>query len=83
MEHKKENKQTQENNKTPNIITSSTSSEIDSDFEQKEKQNQERVEAALFIAGKFLSLQDLVMLTDINPIMLKELLDKLLKVLML
>jgi len=35
------------------------------------------VEAALFIAGRFMSLQELVMFTGINPISLKEILQKL------
>jgi segregation and condensation protein B len=36
-----------------------------------------KVEAALFIAGKFLSVKELVSLTDINPILLRKLLDDL------
>ena len=46
--------------------------EIDSD-----KENLKKIEAALFISGKFMSVSDLVALTDINPILLKELLEKL------
>ena len=38
----------------------------------KEKNNEGIVEAVLFISGRFLSLQDLVMYTGINPITLKE-----------
>lgn len=41
-------------------------------LEQKRK-----VEAALFIAGKFLSIQELVALTDVNPILLKKALEDL------
>lgn len=59
------------------IITSETAQDIDNTFIEKEKENLEKVEAALFIAGRFLTLQDLIMLTDINPIMLKEILYKL------
>ena len=59
------------------IITASTASEIENEFENKETENQEKVEAALFISGRFLSVQDLIMLTDINPIMLKEILKRL------
>lgn len=59
------------------IISEKTAEELDNQFEEKEKQDLEKVEAALFISGKFLSLQDLIMLTDINPIMLKEILHKL------
>ncbi len=44
---------------------------------EKEEELQEKVEAVLFIAGKFLKLSELVMLTDINPIMLKEILKRI------
>lgn len=58
-------------------LTESTIEEIDSVFENKEKELEEKTEAALFIAGRFLTLHDLIMLTDINPIMLKGILTKL------
>ena len=38
----------------------------------KEKNNEGIVEAALFLAGRFMSLQELVMYTGINPTTLKE-----------
>lgn len=59
------------------VITHETADELDNLYEEKEKENEEKVEAALFIAGRFLNIQDLIMLTDINPIMLKEVLTKL------
>lgn len=43
------------------------------------KEHIKKVEAALFISGKWLSLQELIMLTDLNPILLRELMDKLVK----
>lgn len=59
------------------ILTEQTAFEMDNAFEEREKENLEKVEAALFISGRYLNLQDLIMLTDINPIMLKEILIKL------
>ncbi len=59
------------------IITESTAQEIESEFEINETEAQEKVEAALFIAGRHMTLQDLIMLTDINPIMLKSILYNL------
>jgi segregation and condensation protein B len=59
------------------IVTEGTAEELDNLFEEKERENEERVEAALFISGRFLNLQDLIMLTDLNPIMLKEVLVNL------
>ena len=45
--------------------------------EGREKEYIKKIEAALFISGKWLSLQDLIMLTDINPILIRELMEKL------
>jgi segregation and condensation protein B len=59
------------------IITESTAEELDNVFEINEQDSIEKVEAALFIAGRFLNLQELIMLTDLNPIMLKEILRQL------
>ncbi|MBX4212042.1 SMC-Scp complex subunit ScpB [Candidatus Pacearchaeota archaeon] len=42
-----------------------------------EKESTRKIEAALFIAGKFLSVQELVTLTDVNPILLKKILEDL------
>ncbi len=59
------------------VITHETAEELDNTFDVKERETEEKVEAALFIAGKYMSLQELIMLTDVNPIMLKEILRKL------
>lgn len=59
------------------VITEETAEELDNLFDERETENFEKVEAALFISGRFLNVQDLIMLTDINPIMLKEILKKL------
>lgn len=63
--------------KEEHTITEKTATELDNVFDEKEQEAQEKTEAALFISGKFLSIQDLIMLTDINPIMLKEILHRL------
>jgi len=65
-----------EENSSP-VITKSTAEELDNTFENKETESTEKVEASLFIAGRFLNLQELIMLTDVNPIMLKEILHRL------
>lgn len=59
------------------VITGSTATEIENEFEEIETTAIEKVEASLFIAGRFLSLQELIMLTDLNPIMLKSILSQL------
>ena len=55
-------------------LTSESQNEVDNAEEVK---NLKKVEAALFIAGRFLSLQELVALTEINPLLLRELVEKL------
>ena len=44
---------------------------------EREGEALRKIEAALFIAGRFLSLQELVALTDVNPILLKQLLEEI------
>jgi len=64
----------EESNKSGVNISSDTVKELD---ENKEIENMKKIEAALFLSARFLNLQELVLLTDINPLMLKELLEKL------
>ena len=59
------------------VITSSTAEEIENEFEVNEAEAIEKVEASLFVAGRFLTMQELVMLTDLNPLMIREILSKL------
>ena len=54
--------------------TSKTIEEID---ESKERENLKTLEAVFFISGRFLNLQELISLSDLNPIILKDLLEKL------
>lgn len=55
-------------------FSSKSIEEID---EEGEVENRKKVEAALFIAGRFLSLQEMIGLTDINPIILRKILEDL------
>lgn len=55
-------------------ISSKSAEDID---EEIEAENVRKVEAALFIAGRFLSLKELISLTDVNPILLKKILGDL------
>lgn len=48
--------------------------ELDSEIEQK---NIRKVEAALFISGKFMTVPELLSVTDVNPILLKKILSDL------
>jgi len=59
------------------IITESTAEELDNVFEKRETESIEKVEAALFISGRFLNTEELVKLTDINSMMMKEILHRL------
>ncbi|MEM4625670.1 MAG: SMC-Scp complex subunit ScpB [Candidatus Pacearchaeota archaeon] len=55
-------------------LTKKTAEEIDV---LRDEENIKKVEATLFIAGRFLSIQELVALTDINPILLNSYLSEL------
>ncbi|MEK6872621.1 MAG: SMC-Scp complex subunit ScpB [Nanoarchaeota archaeon] len=57
-------------------ITSETVRELE---ESKEIDNLKKIEAALFLSARFLNLQELVLLTDINPLMTRELIEKLIE----
>ncbi len=45
--------------------------------DEREKENLRKVEAIFFIAGKFLSMQELISLSDLNPIIIRECIEKL------
>ena len=55
-------------------LTRESTDELDN---EREHEQTKKVEAALFVAGKFLSIQELVALTDVNPILLKKILEDL------
>ena len=55
-------------------LTSESQKQVD---EAEEVKNLKKVEAALFVSGRYLNVNELVELTDINPLMLRELLDRL------
>jgi segregation and condensation protein B len=54
--------------------TSKTLNEID---EAREKEDLKKLEAVFFVSGRFLSMQELISYTDLNPIILEELIEKL------
>ena len=55
-------------------VTSETFEEID---EAKQKKDMKTLEAILFVSGRFLNMQELMSLSDLNPIIIRELLEKL------
>jgi len=55
-------------------ISRESAEEID---DEVEAENLRKIEAALFIAGRFLNIKELITLTDVNPILLKKLLEDL------
>lgn len=54
--------------------TSKTIEEID---EAKEKEDLKKLEAVFFVSGRFLNMQELISLTDLNPIIIEDLIEKL------
>jgi hypothetical protein len=49
-------------------LTAETQKNLD---EAEEKKNLKKIEAAMFLAARYLSVQELVELTDINPLLLR------------
>lgn len=57
------------------MVTSSlTIDEID---EAKEREDLRILEAVFFVSGRFLNIQELISLSDLNPIIIKDLIEKL------
>ncbi len=56
------------------MTSSKTIEEID---EAREKEDMKKLEAVFFICGRFLNMQELISLTDLNPIIIQELIEKL------
>lgn len=56
------------------MVGSKTLSEID---EAKLKENLKKLEAIFFVSGRFLNMQDFISLTDLNPVLIYDLIDKL------
>ncbi len=44
---------------------------------ETEKENLRKIEAILFVSGKFLNMNELVSLSDLNPIVIREVIEKL------
>jgi len=58
------------------MVSSQTIEEIE---EANEKENLKKIEAIFFVSGRFLSMQDLITLSDLNPIIIQNLIEKLQK----
>jgi len=59
------------------VITNSTAEDLENEFEVNEKNSEELVEAALFVAGRFLNLEELMQLTELGENMIKKTLKNL------
>ena len=58
------------------LLRKETLDEID---DEAEKENIRKIEAILFVSGKFLNMKDLISLSDLNPIVIREVIEKLKK----
>ena len=62
------------NGVNPENILSETINEID---ESKQIENLKKLEAIFFVSGRFLSMPELISLSDLNPILIREIIEKL------
>lgn len=65
-----------EKNEGNHSLSRKTTEELES---EQTISNLRKIEAALFLSARFLSLKELVLLTDINPLLIKELLEQLIE----
>lgn len=56
------------------LPTKKTIDEID---EARQKEDLKKIEAIFFVSGRFLTVQELISLSDLNPIIIRELIGKL------
>jgi segregation and condensation protein B len=56
------------------MVSDKTINEID---DAKEKESLKILEAVFFVSGRFLNMQDLISLSDLNPIIIRGLIEKL------
>ena len=56
------------------MVTSKTIDEIEN---AKFKQDMKKIEAILFVSGRFLDIKELISLSDLNPIIIKDVLEQL------
>ena len=57
-----------------NEVSSKTLDEID---EAREKEDLRKLEAVFFVSGRFLNMPELISLSDLNPVIVRELIEKL------
>ena len=70
----------EESQKEEFLKNNKSNAEINENSEKIRKiKNMNKIEAALFIAGRWLNIQELIMLTDLNPLLIKELIKDLKK----
>ncbi|MEX2017386.1 MAG: SMC-Scp complex subunit ScpB [Candidatus Pacearchaeota archaeon] len=58
------------------MVSSMTMDEVDS---AREKEDMRRLEAVFFVSGRFLNMQELVSLSDLNPIIIRNLISRLME----
>ena len=56
------------------MLREGTIKEID---DEAEKESVRKIEAIVFVSGKFLNMKDLISLSDLNPILIREVMEKL------
>ena len=56
------------------MVTSRTADEVDG---AREKEDMRRLEAVFFVSGRFLNMQELVSLSDLNPVIIRTFIEKL------
>ena len=73
-----EAREKEDNENSKNFRASSFSSKtIEEIDESREKEDLRKLEAVFFVSGRFLNMPELISLSDLNPVIIRELIEKL------
>lgn len=61
------------------LIRKSTANEIENDFNIEEKKADNLIEASLFVAGRYLNIEELMLLTNLSSLLIKNSISNLVK----
>ena len=63
-----------------NLVRNISSKTLDEIDRESEEEDLKRLEAIFFVSGRFLNIKDIITLSDLNPIIIREVIEKLKKV---
>ena len=62
-----------------NLVRNVSSKTLDEIDRESEEEDLKKLEAIFFVSGRFLNVKDIITLSDLNPIIIREVIEKLIK----